>query len=71
MGLEHVVQFGYLRLHFFNGVIGGSGSLQVLFFFLEAGSYKPHILSRLPGHYFSHLPSAPGADDWRLHWWGV
>ena len=32
MGLEHVVQFGYLRLHFFNGVIGGSGSLQVLFF---------------------------------------
>ena len=37
MGLEHVVQFGYVRLHFFNGVIGGSGSLQVLFFFSKQG----------------------------------
>ena len=40
-------------------------------FFLEAGSSKPHISSRLPGPCFSHLPSALGADDWRLYWWGV
>ena len=68
------MQFGYLRLHFFNGVIGGHWWYRdpaSAVFFSKQGLTNHIFLSRLPGPCVSHVTSAPGADDWRLHWRGV